>query len=167
MNKLLLILFFLPIIGVGQGNFFWSHTANIPVYNGNTFEYVYTNCSSIATGFDLNHNRVFENYAGETKDSIKIVSFNNNYDGDSYYYFELLDSFDGDSITLPFQITINGFLDNQTYPDIAIRYNNRIDGVYILCNNHPQQCSFEFRIKDTNGLWGDIQTCIFSLDYNP
>jgi hypothetical protein len=166
-KKLIYILLLLPLNLFAQGNFFWSHIANVPIYDGNIHSYTFSNCASISSGYDLLNNRVFENYDGETKDSIKIISFNNNYDEDSYSSFELLDSLDGNEISLPFQISIYGLSDEDTYPNIVIQYNNYVGGVYILCNNAPQQCSFQFKIQDINGIWGSVKTFILTIDYNP
>jgi len=163
MNRFVFILLTMfPILGFGQSNFFWSHNTSV-YYEGNTASR-YEECDSFLEDYFPINNFVFHtDYIGNSPDSIQIISIDKDYDGDGISLFYLLENNDniGDpEVSLPFTV---GFLSNDN-PDsnVNIAFDNYVDSSYVLCSDSPQRCAIEFRIKDTNGIWGPSKLFIRS-----
>jgi len=159
MNKLLLILFFLPILGFGQGDFFWSHTG---IYYKGVEQTVNVTSQCEGSGIGIGTrimyiDNVFENYQGVEWDSLMFISIDGDYDA-----FDISeDGFYGDAVVLPFTIDINGKTDNDYVVDVDFRYryinptpDNDICDTSGIEEGHTGL--FYFKIKDVTGNWGEI-----------
>jgi hypothetical protein len=126
-----------------------------------------TACNSFAGSSSVQYLRkIWKNYTGPDFDTIEILSLNPNVDGDVYATFTFRNYVTDQEITnYPFQLSINGLSYNNSYlPDALIHFNNYINGNYVLCVTGAQTCSFDFRIKNVDGMWGPVRTAIFIIE---
>lgn len=175
MRKLIFILILLfPIVSVGQisAKRMLLLGQSLPTYTGKIDTILITDdCDYYPTLWKNISNvssPIYLDYNGVSPDSIRVTSFDHNYDGDTIesdyapvLEFELMKKNPIEWLETP----ITFYYDAKDY---GIHFSNQFSiNRFILCESTPQSCKITFQVKDSNHGWGPLVDYILVIDVNP